>query len=72
MLTYRTKAGDVVDDIVFRHYGYAAANPDTLRAVFEANFGLADQPPVLPAGVTINLPDIEQPAQTQDLVGLWD
>lgn len=70
MLTYKTREGDVVDDIVFRHYG--VLNPATLRAVFEANVGLADHPVVLPFGVTINLPDIVQPTQTEGGVSLWD
>jgi len=55
---------------VFRHYG--VLNPATLRAVFEANVGLADYPIVLPFGVTINLPDIVQPAQSESGVSLWD
>lgn len=70
MLTYKTRDGDVVDDIVFRHYG--ALNPATLRAVFEANPGLAEQPVVLPHGITITLPDIVQPAQADSGVALWD
>jgi len=55
---------------VFRHYG--ALNPATLRAVFEANPGLAEQPVVLPHGITITLPDIVQPAQADSGVALWD
>lgn len=70
MLTYNTRDGDVVDDIVFRHYG--ALNPDMLRQVFEANRGLADLGPVLPPNVAIALPDIVQPAGLSKGVALWD
>ncbi len=70
MLTYSTRQGDVVDDIVYRHYG--ALNPAMLRLVFEANSGLADRGAVLPAGVVIALPEIQQPAATTTTVSLWD
>lgn len=70
MLTYKTRAGDMVDDIVSRHYG--ALNPAMLRQVFEANPGLADYGPVLPIGVSIDLPDIAQPSGTPAKVALWD
>lgn len=70
MLTYNTSDGDVVDDIVFRHYG--ALNPAMLRQVFEANPGLADRGAVLPANVSITLPEIQQPAGVTKAVALWD
>jgi phage tail protein X len=70
MLTYKTRDGDVVDDIVFRHYG--ALNPAMLLQVFEANPGLADRGAVLPANVAIALPAIAQPASLTKAVALWD
>lgn len=70
MLTYSSRAGDVVDDIAFRHYG--ELNPAMLRRVFEANPGLADRGAVLPAGVRIVLPEISQPSATVEAVQLWD
>lgn len=70
MLTYRTRAGDVVDDIAFRHYG--ELNPDILRQVFEANPGLADAGAVLPANVAIALPEVVRPSGIVKAVALWD
>jgi len=53
--TYQTRTGDVLDDIVNRYYG--RNDNGTVELVLEANRGLADNGPVLPAGLTINLPD---------------
>jgi len=69
-MKYRTKAGDVVDEIVWRHYG--TQNAAMVRQVFDANPSLADAGPILPAGVEIILPDIEQPAAETVSVSLWD
>jgi phage tail protein X len=69
-LTYRTRDGDVVDDIVWRHYG--TQNSAMLREVFKANPDLADRGVVLAAGVDILLPDFEQPADEIRSVALWD
>ena len=68
--TYKSRAGDVVDAIAWRYYG--ACDSDILRRVLEANPGLADHGPVLPAGVLMTLPDIETPASEQKAVSLWD
>lgn len=68
-LTYNTRDGDTVDVIVWRHYG--AQSPDVLRQVFEANPGLADRGAILPAGVSITLPDIVRPAGLTKGVSLW-
>lgn len=66
--TYQTKDGDVLDDVVSRYYGDTANG--IVELVLEANRGLADLGPVLPAGVSITLPD--RPAvATESLVRLW-
>ncbi len=70
MLKYETREGDVVDDVAFRHYGME--NPAILRAVFEANPGLAARGAILPEGVTINLPEVAQPVGTVQAVALWE
>lgn len=70
MATYNTSAGDVLDRIVFLHYG--EQSPELLRAVLDANRGLADFGPVLPAGVSVHLPDLQRPASTAAGVSLWD
>lgn len=67
---YNTRDGDVIDRIAYAHYG--EQSPDIVRAVFEANPGLAAHGPVLPRGLTITLPDIQKPATTRAGVSLWD
>lgn len=67
--TYKSRAGDVVDDIAWRQYG--VVNETILSTVLEANPGLAGYGPVLPAGVDILLPDIEQTTPASEGVKLW-
>lgn len=67
MARYRTSDGDTVDYVCWRHYGRTA---ETVEVVLEANPGLAARGPVLPAGVEIELPAIEEP-ERQTLVRLW-
>lgn len=68
-MIYVTRQNDVLDDVVSRFYG------DTERRIVEivldANRGLADHGPVLPAGVSIELPERE-PTSTETLTRLWD
>ena len=67
--TYKTKDGDVLDDIVHRFYGDTGNG--IVETVLEANTGLADYGPVLPAGLSIALP--ERPVTAADtLVRLWN
>jgi phage tail protein X len=70
MQTYKTRAGDVVDEIAWRHYG--SVDAAILREVFAANPGLADAGALLPANVTVILPDIQAPTATAQGVALWD
>ena len=69
MQTYITKGGDTADYIAWKYYGNQGAG--TVEALLDANKGLADRGPVLPAGLVINLPEITTPATTQG-VKLWD
>lgn len=58
----------MVDRIAHAELGAA----ELAVAIWEANPGLADQPPRLPAGLVIRLPDVtvaDQPAQVP--VRLW-
>lgn len=68
--TYITAQGDMVDAIAWLNYGVVAG---VAEAILAANPGLAEQPPVLPENLTIQLPDIaaasSPPKQT---VNLWD
>ncbi len=68
MAQYITKDGDMVDAIVCAQYG---AESPYAEAVLAANPGLAARGPHLPAGLTIELPEIEAQA-TVETVKLWD
>lgn len=70
MQTYLTRAGDVLDDIVWRYYG--AQNAAMLRAVYAANPDIAKAGDVLPAGLSVVLPDIAQPTAESVGVALWE
>lgn len=67
MTTYTTTEGDMLDAIVAKVY---SGNTAMLTDVLDANPHLAEQPPVLPAGIVIALPE-EAPAvlETERLWG---
>ena len=67
MIVCTTKDGDLLDWICFRHYGSTAMVP----AVLAANPDLAAQPPRLPRGVSILLPE-QPPPPAPGLRRLWD
>ena len=69
MATYRSRDGDVVDDICRHFYGREAG---AVEAVLEANPGLAEKGPVLAADTVIELPDLPRPLETIPTVKLWD
>lgn len=66
MAIYRTKDGDMIDEICKGHYG----REDMTVAVYEANPGLAARGAVLPKGIDIILPDPEPQAPRQP-IRLW-
>jgi phage tail protein X len=66
--TYRTKEGDTADWICWRAYGQITKG--LVEKVLAQNAGLSSYGPVLPAGVKLTLPDIEQPAPSRR-VRLW-
>ena len=68
-ISISTLDGDFLDDLVAQHYGVEAAS-GALNAVLAANPGLAARGPVLPAGLTIVLPDLA-PTDT-GVLRLWD
>lgn len=69
MLTVRANQGDTLDSICYRIYGRTAG---VTEAALEANTGLADLGPVLPAGTLITLPEPADAVQpTPDFVQLW-
>lgn len=65
---YVTNAGDMLDHICWRHYN--GTQSGAVEAVLAANRGLADQPPVLPPGLSIMLPDLPA-VKTTATVSLW-
>lgn len=66
---YVSSDGDVVDQIVFNHYGNTASGQ--VEAVLLANPGLSALGGVLDAGVRILLPDLTDDAPVEALQ-LWD
>lgn len=68
MLYYRSKQGDMVDQVVWQHYG--RQNDLVVETVLQANPGLADFGPTLTEGVQIALPEIADEQDTGS-VRLW-
>ncbi len=66
-MKYRTRENDMLDRICLAHYGRADAVPEVLAS----NPQLAEQPPVLPANLIIDLPTLTQPHEPTP-VRLWD
>ena len=66
MITYVTKEGDVLDWIVWRHYGTISA----LEKVMEANPKITDER--LAAGIEIKLPYFEVTQKICSEVRLWN
>ena len=69
---YTTRPGDMLDLICHREYGGRRAG--ALEAVLAANHAtnLSDQPPELPVGLVIILPDLPSAPRGQATVNLWD
>ena len=61
-----TRDGDVLDDLIWQHYGRS----EVLAAVLEANTSLAQLPPVLTAGLVIELPELPLPVEAP-VIRLW-
>lgn len=70
MASYTTSQGDRLDWVCFKYYGTERGG--TVEAVLAANRGLADYGADLPAGLTIDLPDLPAPAAEVDTIRLWD
>jgi phage tail protein X len=66
-MIYISKDGETLDYICWRHYGRTAG---VMEKVLTANRHLAEYGAVLPAGVLINLPPIEEPKSNQK-IKLW-
>jgi len=69
MAQYLTKAGDTLDEIAYRYYGNT--NNKVVERILEVNFGISQYEALLPAGVLIELPEVQQSSETRK-VKLWD
>ncbi len=69
MAVWVTSDGDMLDAVCRLHYGPL---PGAAEAVLEANPGLAGRGPGLPAGVRIELPELDPPPPDSGTVRLWD
>ena len=68
MQTYRTSDGDTMDYIAWKFYETLEGR--VVEQLLDANQGIADLGPVLPAGVLVKMPDIA-PQQQEQGVRLW-
>ena len=68
MQTYRTSDGDTLDYIAWKYY--QTLDGRVVEQLLDANPGIADLCPVLPAGVLVKMPDIA-PQQQEQGVRLW-
>lgn len=64
---YKTVKGDVVDSVAYKFYG--SYQDGMVELILNANPHLADYGAVLPAGVSIVLPEINKAPQSVDR--LW-
>lgn len=67
-MKYRSKEGDVLDALCLKHYG----TEGHVDAVLAANPGLAALGPVMPSGVIVTFPEVEESAPEQAVIRLWD
>ena len=69
VLSYRSRQGDTVDLIVWRHYGRQDGR--LVEKVLDANPGLADLGLLLPLGTEVVLPAIEEETGAVEVARLW-
>lgn len=62
---YTTKVGEMLDEIVFAHYG----THEPLQMVLEANRGIARHGATLPQGIEVTLPP--EPVSEKQYISLW-
>jgi phage tail protein X len=68
---YITKDGDTADYVAWKFYGRQDGR--VVEQLLEANPGLADIGPELPAGLVLILPEVEETqAADGEAVKLWD
>ena len=67
---YRSKDGDTADRIAWAVYGRQDLR--LVERLLEANPGLADRGPVLPAGLQVAVPDMPTETPQSGTVRLWN
>ena len=65
--TIITQQGDILDALCFQHVGYVAG---AIEPVLEANPWLAEFTGTLPAGLVVELPELQTSPQ-KDIVRIW-
>lgn len=66
-MIYITKDGETLDYICWIAYGITKGN---VEKVLKANPHLVDQPPILPAGIKIELPQVSDNTNQQK-IKMW-
>jgi len=64
---YITETGDMIDDIAFKIYN----DENMVALLLDANPGLVEQPPILPRGLEIILPDVQKTPTTNPIDSIW-
>ena len=67
---YTTKDGDMADKIAWDYYG--TRDGLVVEQMLQANPGLSDHGPVLPAGVIVTLPEFTPASTSTQGIRLWD
>ena len=68
-VSIRAQQNDTVDALCWRHYGRTAG---VTESVLQANPGLAEHGPILPLGLTVQMPQTQTAAPQRQMVNLWD
>lgn len=69
MTEYITRDGDSLDAICYQHYGQEHG---TTEVVLEHNQGVCSYGALLPAGITLMLPELNKTTPEIEQVSLWD
>lgn len=70
--TYRTRDGDMLDYICWKHYGHSTGSIEqTVEQTLERNPGLASLGPVYHENILIILPEITKPVAAPT-IRIWD
>lgn len=70
MRSVRTIAGDTANVVLYRELG--RSDDEAEEAFWLLNKGLADYGPVLPGGVRVFLPELEERATVSASISAWD